>query len=81
MPEKPTNIPEEIDHLFRYEYGKLVSVLTKTFKPTNIDLAEDVVQDALLEAVKQWSFKGFPDNPVDWIYKDAKHKAVNIINR
>ena len=81
MQKTQTNISDKINHLFRYEYGKLVSVLTKTFGSSNIELAEDVVQDAMFEALKQWEYKGIPDNPVGWIYKVAKHKAVNIVNR
>ncbi len=81
MQNTQTNILKEINHLFRYEYGKLVSVLTKTFGSSNIELAEDVVQEAMLEALKQWEFKGIPDNPVGWIYKVAKYKAVNVVNR
>lgn len=88
-PMKPTQkvvknkseVSDKINHLFRYEYGKLVSVLTKTFGSSNIELAEDVVQEAMLEALKQWEYKGVPDNPVGWIYKVAKYKAVNIVNQ
>ena len=76
-----TETVEKIEHLFRHESGKLVAVLTKTFGASNIELAEDVVQEAILEALKQWSFKGIPDNPIGWIYKVAKYKAINIINR
>jgi len=65
----------------RHEYGKLVSVLTKTFGTSNIDLAEDVVQEAMLEALNKWAYNGIPNNPVGWIYKVAKYKAVNILNR
>ncbi len=74
-------ISDQIDHVFRYEYGKLVSVLTKTFGTSNIELAEDVVQEAMLEALNKWAYNGVPDNPVGWIYKVAKYKAVNILNR
>ena len=81
MPENQIEISNRINHVFRYEYGKLVSVLTKTFGSSNIELAEDVVQDAMLEALKQWEYKGIPENPVGWIYKVAKYKAVNIVNR
>ncbi len=75
------NIKEEINRLFKEEYGKLISVLTKTFGASNIELAEDVVQEAMLEALKQWEEKGLPDNPVGWIYKVAKNKALNVVNR
>ena len=72
---------EKVNQLFRKEYGKIVSVLTKTFGPANINLAEDVVQEALLEATRQWSETGIPENPAGWIYKVAKNKAVNVVNQ
>ena len=75
------NIDQLIDHLFRHESGKMVSVLTKILGTSNIDLAEDVVQDAMIEAIKQWTYKGVPDNPTGWLYNVAKHKAINFINR
>ena len=81
MPVDEKKISDKIDHLFRYEYGRLVSVLTKTFGTSNIELAEDVVQEAMLEALNKWSYNGVPSNPVGWIYKVAKYKAVNILNR
>ncbi|MEP7376698.1 MAG: sigma-70 family RNA polymerase sigma factor [Chitinophagaceae bacterium] len=70
-----------IDHLFRHESGKLVSILTRIFGAENLDLAEDVVQDSLIEAIKHWTYKGIPDNPSAWLFKVAKNKALNIINR
>ncbi|MBS1600192.1 MAG: sigma-70 family RNA polymerase sigma factor [Bacteroidetes bacterium] len=75
------NIPQLVDHLFRHEAGKLVSVLTKIFGPQNIDLAEDVVQDSLIEAMEHWQYKGVPENPSAWLFRVAKNKALNIINR
>ena len=50
---KPIQTSEKINYLFRSEYGKLVSILTKTFGTQNMELAEDVVQEAMLEALKQ----------------------------
>ena len=75
------DISVKITELFRQEYGKLTSVLTKIFGTSNIELAEDVVQEALLEALNKWSKEGIPNNPTGWIYKVAKYKAVNIVNR
>lgn len=76
--EKVTHL---VDHLFRHETGKLISVLTRIFGAHNLELAEDVVQDTLLEAMKVWNYKGVPDNPIAWLYKVAKNKALNIVNR
>jgi RNA polymerase sigma-70 factor (ECF subfamily) len=44
-------------------------------------MAEDVVQDSLLEALHQWSIKGIPDNQAGWLFRVAKNKALNIVNR
>lgn len=70
-----------LDHLFRRESGKLVSVLTHIFGSHNLQLAEDVVQDTLLEALHAWRYKGIPQNPNGWLYTVAKNKALNIVNR
>jgi len=59
----------------------MIAVLTRIFGPENIDLAEDVVQDALAEAIHQWEYKGVPANPSGWLFRVAKNKALNIVNR
>ena len=70
-----------VDHFFRHETGKLIAVLTRIFGPHNLEFAEDVVQDTLLEAIKVWNYKGIPEYPVPWLYRVAKNKALNIVNR
>ncbi|MEO6694269.1 MAG: sigma-70 family RNA polymerase sigma factor [Ignavibacteria bacterium] len=81
MSAESENINLLLDHLFRHESGKLVSVLTRIFGTENLDLAEDVVQDSIIEAFKQWTFTGIPENPAGWLYTVSKNKAVNILNR
>lgn len=80
LTEKIT-IDKLVDHFFRHESGKLVSVLTRIFGAENLDMAEDVVQDSLVEAMDQWQYKGVPDNPSGWLFTVAKNKALNIVNR
>jgi RNA polymerase sigma-70 factor (ECF subfamily) len=59
----------------------MVSALTRVFGPHNLSLAEDVVQDALLQALRVWPFSGIPRNPSGWLYQVAKHKAIDIVRR
>ena len=73
------NIDKLVDHLFRHEAGKMISVLTRTFGTENIDLAE--VQDALLQAAQVWPVRGIPDNPSAWLYRAAKNGAIDILRR
>jgi predicted RNA polymerase sigma factor len=50
------------EHLFREESGKLVSVLTGLFGIERLQLAEDVVQEALVRALRTWPYYGIPNN-------------------
>jgi RNA polymerase sigma factor (sigma-70 family) len=59
----------------------MVAVLTRIFGAENVDLAEDVVQDALTEAMHHWTYKGVPDNPSAWLFRVAKNKALTLLNR
>ncbi|WP_299261194.1 sigma-70 family RNA polymerase sigma factor [uncultured Aquimarina sp.] len=79
--EPKDHIDSTINHLFRQESGKMVAVLIKIFGTENIELAEDVVQDALVSALETWKFRGIPDNPKAWLYRTARNKAIDIIRR
>jgi RNA polymerase sigma factor (sigma-70 family) len=74
-------IPLTVDHLFRHEAGKLVSVLTKVFGAHNFELVEDVVQDTLVKALELWKIRGVPQNPTGWLFKVARNQALDIIRR
>jgi RNA polymerase sigma factor (sigma-70 family) len=74
-------IEQTIDHLFRHEWGKLVTVLTKLFGPQNLQLAEDVVQDTLLKALNTWKINGLPQNPSAWLFTVARNKAIDLLRK
>lgn len=70
-----------VDHLFRREAGRMVASLTRSFGPGRLDLAEEVVQEALVQALKRWPFAGVPRNPRAWLYRVAKNLAVDRLRR
>jgi len=72
---------ELTEHFFRHEYAKMVAVLTRYLGVDQLQLAEDVVQETLAEAMTSWDFKGVPNHPKAWLYTVAKNKAVNILKR
>ena len=51
----------EIERVFREEYGRAVSVLVRAFG--DIELAEDGVQDAFTVAATRWAAEGVPPSP------------------
>ncbi len=81
MSNNHRHIDQTLNHLFRQESGKMVAVLTKIFGTENLQLAEDVVQEALISALETWKFNGIPDNPSGWLYRCAKNKAIDVIRK
>lgn len=76
-----SEINELIEHFFRHESGKMIAVLTGIFGTNNLILAEDIVQDTIIEAISNWTYKGIPENPIAWLYTVAKNKTLNAIKR
>ncbi|MDX1627643.1 MAG: sigma factor, partial [Fulvivirga sp.] len=70
-----------IDHFFRHEYGRTVSILTKRFGTQNFDHIEDAVQEAMVKAMQVWPYKGVPQNPSSWIFKTAQNKLLDQLRR
>lgn len=69
------------DDLFRHEAGKLLSVLTRIFGINRLQLAEDVVQESLVRALRTWPYIGIPKNPAAWLTQTAKNLALDLIRR
>jgi RNA polymerase sigma-70 factor (ECF subfamily) len=76
-----TEVRQLVDHLFRHQAAKIVSTLTRIFGLAHLDLAEDVVQETLLKALRQWPFHGVPQNPGGWILQTAKNFAIDTLRR
>src|SRR5689334_13539579 len=74
-------VPLLVDHLFRHQAGQVIATLTRMFGPHQIDLAEDVLQETLIKALRQWPYRGVPDNPGAWIMRVAKNHALDILRR
>src|SRR6185503_1598802 len=79
--QPPRDISGLAGHLFRHEAGKLVSVLTGIFGMDRLQLAEDVVQEALARALQTWPYYGIPKNPAAWLTQTAKHLALDVVRR
>jgi RNA polymerase sigma factor (sigma-70 family) len=75
------DVPGLTAHLFRHEAARLTSVLTRAFGLERLELAEDVVQEALARALQTWPYYGVPDNPVAWLTQTARNLALDVIRR
>jgi RNA polymerase sigma-70 factor, ECF subfamily len=69
----------EVGRVFREEFGRSVATLVRVFG--DIDLAEDVVQDAFTIALRRWPVEGLPPNPGGWITTTARNRAIDRLRR
>lgn len=76
VPELPQ---EEIERVFREQYGRAVAILIRLFG--DIDLAEEAVQDAFTAAVASWPSSGLPAAPAGWIITTARNRAIDRLRR
>ena len=70
---------EAITAAWRAESARLVGALTRMTR--DVDLAEDLAQDALVAALEQWPTAGVPDNPAAWLMTAAKRRGIDQLRR
>ncbi|MCE0508634.1 RNA polymerase sigma factor [Microbacterium sp. KKR3/1] len=61
--------------VWRIESARIVGTLTRTVG--DFSLAEDLAQEALVDALRQWPEEGVPRNPGAWLTAVAKRKAID----
>ena len=68
-----------LTHLFREERPRALATLVRLVG--DLDLAEDVLQEAFAVALEQWPREGAPRNPASWLISTARHKAIDRLRR
>jgi RNA polymerase sigma-70 factor (ECF subfamily) len=81
MSGAPENVTGLVDHLFRRQAGQMAAALVRAFGPRHLDLAEDVVHEALVKALEIWPFQGVPPNPAAWLMTVARNRAIDRMRR
>jgi RNA polymerase sigma-70 factor, ECF subfamily len=64
---------------FRDEYARVVASVLRIVR--DIDLAEEIVQDAFAQALDSWSTRGVPDRPGAWLLTTARRRAIDRLRR
>ncbi|WP_309222185.1 sigma-70 family RNA polymerase sigma factor [Aeromicrobium sp. S22] len=70
---------EAIVTAWRAESARLVGALARMTR--DVQLAEDLAQDALVAALEQWPTDGVPDNPSAWLMTTAKRRGIDHFRR
>ena len=68
-----------IDAVWRIESARLIAGLTRTVD--DVEIAEDLAQDALVAALEQWPKDGVPENAGAWLMTVAKRRGIDSLRR
>lgn len=69
----------EIARVYREHAARMLAVLVRLFGTRNLELAEDVLQEAFRKALVAWQRDGTPRDPAGWIMAAAKNTAIDAI--
>jgi RNA polymerase sigma factor (sigma-70 family) len=64
---------------FRQEYARVVASVLRIVR--DIDLAEEIVQEAFEQALDRWPVTGTPDRPGGWLLTTARRRAIDRLRR
>jgi len=64
---------------FRQEYARVVASVLRIVR--DIELAEEIVQEAFEQALDHWPETGTPDRPGAWLLTTARRRALDRLRR
>jgi RNA polymerase sigma factor (sigma-70 family) len=68
-----------VEAVWRLESARIIAGLARLLR--DVGLAEELAQDALVEALEKWPQTGIPANPGGWLMVAAKHRAIDRLRR
>jgi RNA polymerase sigma factor (sigma-70 family) len=69
----------ELEAVYREEATRIRASLAARLG--DVGLAEELVQDAFIEALEHWREEGVPPNPGGWLATTARRKAIDRLRR
>lgn len=60
---------------WRMEGARIIGALARMLR--DVGLAEELAQDAMVNALERWPADGIPDNPAAWLMAVAKNRALD----
>jgi RNA polymerase sigma factor (sigma-70 family) len=61
------------------ESAKIIAVLARMLR--DVGQAEELAQDALVQALERWPESGVPEQPAAWLTTVAKNRALDVLRR
>lgn len=64
-----------VEAVWRMESARIVGALARMLR--DVGVAEELAQDAMLQALESWPADGLPERPGAWLMQVAKHRALD----
>jgi RNA polymerase sigma-70 factor (ECF subfamily) len=68
-----------VEAIDRASWSRILATLARRFG--DLDLAEDALQAACVQALRTWPETGVPRSPEAWLTTTAKHQALDVVRR
>ena len=78
-PRMSGTVPDIVAELYRRHYSELLAPLIRVLR--SFEQAEDVLQESFAHAVDRWSADELPDEPIAWLKRVSKNKAIDQYRR
>src|SRR6188508_2753532 len=78
-PAREQEARRTVEAVWHIESPRLLGALVRMLR--DVDLAEELAQDALLAALETWPRDGVPDNPGAWLMTTAKRRGIDRLRR
>ncbi len=70
---------DSLEAVFRIESARIIAGVARIV--SDVGIAEEIAQDALVAALEAWPETGVPGNPGAWLMATAKHRAIDLVRR
>jgi len=79
MTTRADEIHRTINAVWRIESARIIGALARLVH--DVGVAEELAQDALLAALKQWPRDGLPENPAAWLMTTSRRRAIDLLRQ
>jgi RNA polymerase sigma-70 factor (ECF subfamily) len=76
---EPPPTRDSLERVVREEHHLVLAALARDLG--DLELAEDVLQDAIVAAMDAWPGRGVPDRPAAWLLTVARRRAIDVARR
>jgi RNA polymerase sigma factor (sigma-70 family) len=73
------DVNRTIEAVWKIESTRLIAAIARVTR--DVDIAEELAQDALVAALERWPEDGIPANPAAWLMTVAKRLAIDSLRR